>query len=87
MTTDSYERDHSRWGQAEGGGMERMYVTKPGDTLEDLAAFFYGDAAHRQRLIDDNPDLGRWEAGAQVPGGTRIRVPEDASRGDTISDS
>ena len=86
MTQDNYESDQSLWGQTSGSGVERAYVTKPGDTLEDLAGYFYGDAAQRQRLIDDNPDLARWEAGAQVPGGTRIKVAEDASRGDTVAE-
>jgi len=88
MTSDnSYVSDHSKWGQVEGSGLERTYVTKPGDTLDDVAAFFYGDPAHRQRLIDDNPELARWQSGDQVPGGTRIKVSEDASRGDTVSSS
>jgi hypothetical protein len=88
MTSDnSYVSDKSKWGQAEGSGVERTYVTKPGDTLDDVAAFFYGDASHRQRLIDDNPELSRWQSGDQVPGGTRIKVSEDAARGDTVSSS
>ncbi|MBA3339308.1 MAG: tail protein X [Geodermatophilaceae bacterium] len=77
MTTDSGE-----YGQASGGGLERSYTTKEGDTLDDLAGFFYGDAAHRQRLLDDNPELA---ADAPLAPGTRLRVPEDAERGDTAN--
>jgi hypothetical protein len=77
--------DRSQWGQTSGSGMSRVCVTKPGDTLEDMAAYFYGDPVHRQRLIDDNPELGTFGAGAQIPGGSRIKVCEDASRGDAIS--
>jgi hypothetical protein len=87
MAQDTYESDRNRWGRTAGSGMERVYTTKPGDTLDDVAAYFYGDAAQRQRLIDDNPDLARWGTGEQVPGGTRIKVSEDASRGDTTSES
>lgn len=87
MTSDNYVSDRNKWGQVEGSGLERTYVTKPGDTLDDVAAFFYGDAVHRQRLIDDNPELARWGPGEQVPGGTRIKVSEDAARGDTTPSS
>jgi phage tail protein X len=82
---DSYEGNQERWGQTEGSGLERTYVTKPGDTLEDIASYFYGDPAQRQRLIDDNPDLARWQPGDQVPGGTRITVGEDEARGDSVT--
>lgn len=85
MTTDRYERDQGLWGQASGSGLERTYVTKPGDTLNDVAGFFYGDAAHHVRLVEENPDLSRWAPDDQIPGGTRIKVSEDASRGDTTA--
>lgn len=81
----SYESDQSLWGQASGSGAERTYVTKAGDTLEDVAAFFYGDPAHRQRLIDDNPELASINPGDQVAGGTRIAVTEEAERGDAVA--
>lgn len=81
----NYESDQTLWGQTTGSGTERTYVTKPGDTLEDVAAFFYGDATHRQRIIDDNPELADIETGAQVAGGTRIAMTEDAARGDAVS--
>jgi len=70
-------------GTVVGGGPERVYVTKAGDTLEALAGFFYGDPAHRQRLLDDNPELA--QQGGDVPAGTRLRVPEDPTRGDTVA--
>ena len=70
-------------GSVVGSGAERVYVTKAGDTLEALAGFFYGDIAHRQRLLDDNPELaGR---SGDLPAGTRLRVPEDPTRGDTVA--
>lgn len=78
MTSDSGE-----YGQATGSGSERVYTTKDGDTLEDLAGFFYGDAAHRQRLIDDNPELA--EQDGPLPPGLRLRIPEDPERGDAVA--
>jgi hypothetical protein len=88
MTSDSaYEQDQSRWGQVTGSGKDRMYITKLGDTLESVAAFFYGDPVQRQRIIDDNPEWARYQAGASFPTGSRIRVPEDAARGDTVPES
>ncbi len=79
MTTES------NFGQASGSGMDRVYTTKQGDTLEDLAAFFYGDPVHRQRLIDDNPDFASLPSGETVPAGTTLKVSEDATRGDTVA--
>jgi hypothetical protein len=74
-TTDDY-------GKVEGSGTERVYITKEGDTLHDVAAFFYGDPAHKQRLVDDNPEL---TADAVLTPGMRLRVGEDAERGDSVS--
>jgi len=51
------ETDTTGYGQVTGSGMGRVYTTKEGDTLEDVAAFFYGDPAQKQRLLDDNPDI------------------------------
>ena len=79
MTTES------SFGQTSGSGMDRVYTTKQGDTLEDIAAFFYGDPAHRQRLIDDNPDFASLPSGGTVPAGTTLKVSEDAARGDTVA--
>ena len=70
-------------GKVTGAGLERKYTTKAGDKLEDIAAYFYGDPVHKQRLIDDNPALKTWE-GRPLPGGLTINVSEDASRGDAI---
>ena len=41
MTTDQ--------GSVSGSGRDRRYTTRDGDTLEGLAAFFYGSEAHVQR--------------------------------------
>ena len=88
MTTrDNYVSDRSQWGQVSGSGLDRTYVTKPGDTPDGVAAFFYGDTAHRQRLIDENPELARLQPGDQIPGGSRIKVSEDVARGDTTTTS
>ena len=83
--TASLEMNWIMWGQTTGSGAERTYVTKPGDTLEDIATCFYGGVDHCQRLIDDHPDLGRWEAGAQVSDGTRISVSEVAAHDAAIA--
>lgn len=86
MTSDNrQETDQSKWGQTTGSGLGRVYTTKVGDTLEDVAAFFYGAPEQRQRLIDDNPEWAGWQRGEPVPGGARIKVSEDASRGDTVT--
>lgn len=75
----------SDYGTVIGTGMNRVYVSRPGDSMAAIAAFFYGDATHRQRLLDDNPELEKY-MGA-LPGGIRIRVSEDAGRGDTVKNS
>ena len=77
MTTESGE-----YGQVTGSGTERGYVTQEGDMLATLAGFFYGDPAHRQRLLDDNPELA--EQGEPLPAGMRLRIPEDPNRGDIV---
>jgi hypothetical protein len=71
-------------GKVTGSGLERKYTTKAGDKLEDIAAYFYGDPVHKQRLIDDNPALANWE-GRELPGGLTINVSEDPNRGDAVS--
>jgi len=70
------------FGKVFGAGTERIYVTKEGDTLGALAAFFYGDSQHQQRLLDDNPELS---PDAILAPGMRLRVSEDASRGDAVN--
>ncbi len=82
----AYVQDQELWGTARGTGTEREYISKPGDTLEVIAAFFYGDAVQRQRIIDDNPDWAGYQEGAGLPAGTVLKVGEDAERGDTISE-
>jgi hypothetical protein len=74
-------------GTVTGVGLERTYTTKAGDTLESIAAYFYGAEVHRQRLLDDNPDLNLEQHGSSLPGGIRIRVGEDVARGDTVGGS
>ena len=68
------------YGQVTGAGRERVYTTKEGDTLADIAAFFYGDSSHTARLLSDNPELNRDTL--VVPAGMRLRVSEDADQGD-----
>ena len=85
MTTENYSApDEANFGQTSGEGTERTYVTKQGDTLEDIAAYFYGDPIHRQRLIDDNPDLAAVQPGDSVPAGMTLRVGLDPERGDAV---
>ena len=85
MTTENYSSpDETGFGQTSGEGTERTYVTKQGDTLEDIAAYFYGDPVHRQRLIDDNPDLAAVQPGESAPAGMTLRVGLDAARGDAV---
>ncbi len=80
MTNESGE-----YGQVTGTGSERVYTTKEGDMLADVAGFFYGDAAHRQRLLDDNPEVAH--EGEPLPAGVPLRIPEDPERGDTVASS
>lgn len=87
MAENAYEQDQSRWGQLSGSGVDRAYISKPGDTLEDLASFFYGDPAQRQRIIDDNSDWATLKPGAALPGGSRLKMSEDAARGDSVAGS
>ncbi len=75
--------DMGTWGSVSGSGRERMYTTKEGDTLEDIAAFFYGDSTQKQRLLDDNPELHKDMV--QLSPGMQLRVSEDAQRGDVSS--
>ncbi len=82
---ETYEQDQSKWGTIEGSGLSRVYVSRPGDTLESVAAFFYGDPIHRARIVEENPDWERYQTGAAVPAGTRLKVSEDASKGDAVA--
>lgn len=74
----------SNEGRVSESGVNRMYTTRPGDTLEAIAAFFYGNPAQRQRIIDDNPGLGAMQPGATLSPGTNLHVGEDAARGDSV---
>lgn len=74
----------SNEGRVSESGVSRMYTTRAGDTLEAIAAFFYGDPAQRQRLLDDNPGLGALQPGATLSPGTNLHVGEDVARGDTV---
>ena len=86
MTTENFSApEESSFGGMSGSGKERTYVTKQGDTLEDVAAFFYGDPVHRQRIIDDNPEIASLAPGDTVPAGTTLKVGEDSERGDTVA--
>ena len=76
-------QDASTYGQVTGSGTDRTYTTKEGDTLEDIAALFYGDPAQKQRLLDENPELTP-DSPVLTPG-MRLRVSEDTDRGDTVS--
>ena len=68
------------YGQRSGRSTGREYVTRDGDTLEAIGAYFYGDPIHAQRLLDDNPQL-QGHSGP-LPAGMRLKVSDDASRGD-----
>ena len=83
-TTDSpvTPAETSDHGQVIGQGMSRQYVTRAGDTLEAIGAYFYGDPKHAQRLRDDNPQLATYHGA--LPGGLRLQVGEDPNRGDTL---
>lgn len=72
-------------GKTSGSGMGREYVTRDGDTLEAIGAYFYGDPVHAQRLIDDNPQL-QGHSGP-LAAGMRLKVSEDASRGDAVKNA
>jgi nucleoid-associated protein YgaU len=61
-------------GKVEGAGLERTYTTKAGDRMESIAAYFYGDPVHKQRLLDDNPALRAFD-GKELP-----RRPGDQGR-------
>lgn len=74
----------SNAGAVTGSGLDRTYISREGDTLEAIGAYFYGDPAQKQRLIDDNPSLQAYD-GKPLPAGFEIKVSEDTSRGDTVS--
>lgn len=67
--------DTSSHGTVIGSGAERVYITKDGQSVDELAAYFYGDAAHAVRIRDENPVLAGF-SGA-LPGGLRLVISED----------
>lgn len=75
--------DETSFGRTVGSGKERSYTTKPGDTLESIAAYFYGAEVQRQRIIDDNPAFAIVQPGDTLPVGTLLQVGDDPERGDT----
>lgn len=83
-TAAEAQSDH---GTVIGSGLERVYVTREGDTLEAIGAYFYGDPVQAQRLLDDNPEMNLRQYGEKLPGGLRIKAGEDAARGDFIPGS
>jgi nucleoid-associated protein YgaU len=76
-SADSAATPPSTLGTVGGSGTGRTYTTRAGDTLDVIAAYFYGDPVHRQRILDENPNLAA-SGGADLPEGTILRVPEDA---------
>lgn len=66
--------DTSSHGTVVGSGAERTYIAREGQTVEEIAAYFYGDAAHTQSLFDQNPYLE--QRGSALPGGLPIRIHE-----------
>ncbi len=54
----------SEFGMVHGSGTGREYVTREGDTLEAIGAYFYGDPIHAQRLIDDKLPVSAARAAA-----------------------
>lgn len=81
------QRGDAAFGRTRGAGIGRTYTTKPGDTLEAIAAYFYGDPVRRQRIIDDNPMLAGIKPAAMIPAGWTLNVSDDPARGDTAMQS
>lgn len=75
----------STYGTVQGSGLSRVYITRAGDTLESIAAYFYGSADAAQRIRDENPTLTTSD-GTLTPG-IHLSVSEDAARGDTVAGS
>jgi hypothetical protein len=73
----------SAYGTVVGSGLSRAYITKEGDRLEDLAAYFYGSPEQQQRIRDDNPDIAN--VSGPLSAGVRLAVSEDPNRGDAVA--
>ena len=67
----------SNEGVTSGSGADRTYTSRAGDTLEAIAAYFYGDPVHSRRLLEENPSLAQHSG--SLPGGVQMRVPADAA--------
>jgi nucleoid-associated protein YgaU len=50
----------------------QIYIVKPGDTFENLAAKIYGDSSQHWRLLDLNPQI---DFTFDLKANDRIRVP------------
>ena len=48
------------YGKVEGAGKDRVYITKEGDTLDDVAAFFYGDLPPQYTGCPTPSVVGSW---------------------------
>ena len=73
----------SDFGTMQGSGLDRTYITRQGDTLDAIAAFFYGDGAHVARVQEENPDFASMGPGETLPAGTPLRVSFNPEKGDT----
>ena len=73
----AYEQNQELWGQAQGSGSDRVYVSRVGDSLQSVAAFFYGDPVHAARITQENPAWAAYKTDANLPGGSILRMPED----------
>ncbi len=58
--------------QAQTDGIDYVYEVKPGDTLDDLARKFLGDASKKPLLFRANPDL---VPGGFLSSGTKLVIP------------
>lgn len=50
----------------------QIYIVKPGDTFENLAAKVYGDSSQHWRLLDLNPQI---DFSFDLQANDRIRIP------------
>lgn len=64
------------------GGPGRVHTVRPGETLSDVANFYFSDPTAWQTILDANPELG--DAGALAEGQT-LKIPTRA--GATVEES
>lgn len=50
----------------------QIYIVRPGDTFEGLAAKIYGDSSQHWRLLDLNPEI---EFSLDLAPNDKIRIP------------